>query len=307
MTVLVTGASGFIGRALVEALARQGGPVRAAVRQSAAASFPRGVETVRHGDLAEPIDWAPLLGGIEAVVHFAGIAHSSGVPEGLYDRINRDATAALAQAAARAGVQRFVFASSIRAQSGPTAGHVLTEEDVPRPNDAYGRSKLAAEAAVRAAGTPFTILRPVVVYGPGVKANVASLVRLAASPWPLPFAAFTSRRSLLAVENLISAIAFALHTPSAVNETYIVADSEPVTLADIVTALRAGMGRRPRLVRVPPVLFERALTLIGRGDLWERLGGALVADPGKLIAAGWQPAVATRAGLAELGRTGAQS
>src|SRR5262249_4987596 len=150
-------------------------------------------------------------------------------------------------------------------------------------------SKLLAERAVTRSPLNYTILRPVVVYGPGVKGNVQVLLRLAQSFWPLPLAAFENRRSLLGLDNLIAAIEFTLATPIADGETYLVADPQPLTLVDIVATLRDAAGRARRLYRVPPRLIEVALTGIGRRDLWQRLGGSLVVDPGKLVAAGWRP------------------
>src|SRR5206468_12977328 len=173
----------------------------------------------------------------------------------LYDRVNRAATAALAAAAARDRIERLIFVSSIRAQSGPACDHPLTEADTPKPVDAYGRSKLAAEHAIRAAELPHTILRPALIYGPGVKGNLADLIRLARSPWPLPLGALRNRRSLLARSNLVAAIRLALMAPAMLNETYVVADPEPLTIAQIVTALRSGLDRGPRLIPVPPALL----------------------------------------------------
>ena len=132
------------------------------------------------------------------------------IAEDAYDRVNRLATAELASAAKAIGIRHLVFISSIRAQSGPSSTEILRETDAPRPTDAYGRSKLAAEDAVRAAGVPFTILRPVLIYGPGVRGNLARLIELARKPWPLPFGLCRNRRSLLARQNLIGAIHFAL-------------------------------------------------------------------------------------------------
>jgi len=298
MRVLVTGASGFVGRALVEDLAAQGHRVRAAMRQPADI-FSRTVEVVAVSDLARPLEWRPLLSDINAVVHLAGIAHiTSGIAEDLYDRVNRAATAALAAAAARDRIERLVFVSSIRAQAGPARDHPLTETDAPHPVDAYGRSKLAAEEAIRAASLPFTILRPALIYGPGVKGNLADLVRLARSPWPLPFGALRNRRSLLARSNLVAAIHLALVAPAMLNETYVAADPEPLTMAGIVAALRQGLGRGPRLISVPPSLLALGLRATGRAHLWDRIGGNCIVEPAKLLAAGWRPITDTRAGLA---------
>jgi len=301
MNVLVTGASGFIGRALAAELAARGERVRAAMRQPADV-FSRAVEVVAVSDLTRPVEWRLLLKDIDTVVHLAGIAHGGAETYDAYDRVNRLATAELAAAASAAGVRRLVFVSSIRAQCGPTSDHPLTEADPPSPTDAYGRSKLAAEQAVRAANVPFTILRPAVVYGAGVKGNMARLLRLACSPWPLPFARFANRRSLLARQNLVAAIHFALEAPAALGETYIVADPEPLSLAEIIAAMRAGLARSPRLFSVPPPLIARAAAALRRADLWERLGGELIADSAKLLRAGWRPPVETRAGLAAMAR-----
>jgi len=263
--------------------------------------FPRNVEVVAVSDLTRPVEWRALLKGIETVVHLAGIAHAGpDVAEDLYDRVNRLATAELAKAAQASGVRHLVFISSIRAQSGPSSTDILRETDAPQPTDAYGRSKLAAEDAVRAAGVPFTILRPVLIYGPGVKGNLDRLIRLAQKLWPLPLGLCHNRRSLLARQNLVSAIHFVLQQPSATGETYIVADSIPLTLAEIVAALRAGQGRRPGLLPVPPMLIALAASTAGRGDDWQRIGGAMIASPDKLLRAGWKPVIDTRAGLAAL-------
>jgi UDP-glucose 4-epimerase len=297
--ILVTGASGTIGRPLATTLAAAGHRVRAAVREPRAQTFPAGVETARIGDLAGAVDWTPLLAGMDAVVHLAAIAHTD-LAGADYDRINHQATAALARASTAAGIRRFVFVSSIRAQSGPHAGRPLSENDDARPTDAYGRSKLAAERAVRASGVPFMILRPVLVYAPGARGNLAALIRLARSPLPLPFARLSEKRSLLSVDNLISAIRFALDDTGAANETFIVSDPEAVSVAEIVTIVRQAAGRSPSLLSVPPALFAAPLKLIGKGETWQRLAGALEAPPTRLMAAGWRPATDTRVGLAAL-------
>lgn len=304
--VLVTGASGFIGSTVVAALARDGYAVRAAVRRPQL-SFPDGVEVAQHPDLAETFDWRPLLQGVDQVVHLAGIAHTGrGVDRAAYDRVNRQATAQLATAAAQAGLKHFVFVSSIRAQCGPAADHALTERDDPAPTDAYGTSKLAAEEAVRASGVAFTILRPVLLYGPGVKGNLALLARAAATRLPLPVKDFGNRRSLLGIDNFISALAFVLATPATIGETYVVADPGiPPRLSDVFATLRQAQGRRAFIMPMSPVYIELPLRLFRRADVWHRIGGNLRVDAGKLIAAGWRPAHDTRGGLTAMAQAAA--
>ncbi len=299
--ILVTGASGFVGSALIAALARARHTVRAATRRPAGLAFAKGVEVVAVPDFHETVDWTPLLTGVDAVVHLAGIAHVGlDLDPATYDRVIRGATAELAAACAKANVRRLVFISSVRAQSGASAPAILRETDAPRPTESYGRAKLAAEAAVLAGPTPATVLRPVMVYGAGAAGNLATLLRLADTPWPLPFASFDNRRSLVSLENLVAAIAFALGSEKTAHETYLVADPQPVTFANMVASLRRGLGRPARLFPVPPGLFRAALNALGHADTWERLGGSLVVDAGKLMQAGWQPQGDTMAGLARL-------
>ena len=225
------------------------------------------------------------------------------VSEEMYDRINHLAVSGSGQGRCKGGLDRLIFISSNGSQSGPSSLHVLTEADEPRPTTGYGRSKLAAEVAVRASGVPYTILRPALMYGPNAPGNMGLLVRLAASPWPLPFGALTGRRSLLAVDNLTNAILFAMTSPATENETYVTADLDALTLPEMVAVLRAAVGRSPRLIPVPPRLLATGLRMIGQGGLWQRLGGPLVASPAKLIAAGWRPPVDTREGLAAMMRS----
>jgi UDP-glucose 4-epimerase len=304
-TVLVTGSSGFVGRRLVRALAGAGYEVRAASRDPDAGGHPDGVQVARLPNLADRVDWGPLLAGVEHVVHLAGVAHRGAtVSEEMYDRINHVAAADLATAAAKMGIARLIFVSSIGSQGGSSSEHVLSETDELRPATGYGRSKLAAEIAVRSSGVPYTILRPVLMYGPHAPGNMGMLVRLAASPWPLPFGALTGRRSLLAVDNLISAIRFAMQSSATRNETYIVADLDAFTVAEIIAVLRAAIDRPPLLLPLPQRWLANALRIAGQGDLWQRLGGSLVASPAKLVAAGWRPEVGTREGLAAMMRSG---
>ncbi len=296
--VLVTGASGFVGRPLVATLARAGYDVAAASRHPGAGAASN-IRSVLLPDLAGPVDWGSLLADVSYVVHLAAVAHQgSAVPDGTYEQVNRRAVADLAAAAAQRGVERLIFVSSIGSQTGPTAERVVGKSDAPRPTSVYGRTKLAAEADLIASGAVYTILRPVLMYGPDAPGNMGRLMRLAASPLWLPFGAFSGRRSLLAVDNLIAAVALALREPRTAGETYLVADPEALTLPEIVTALRAGLDRPPGLMPVPPALCAAALRLIGKADWWDQLGRPLVASPAKLVGAGWQPAAGTREGLA---------
>jgi len=297
--ILVTGASGFIGRAVVPALAA-GHDVRAAVRR-APAPFAPPVEMAIHGDLGEEVNWRPLMAGMDFVVHLAGIAHTApGIPEARYDRINHRATAELAEAARAAGIERLVLVSTIRAQAGPASDRVLTEADAPLPTDPYGRSKLAAEIALARSGVPFTVLRPVLVYGPGAKGNLRALMRLCALPIPLPFGALANRRSLLSVQNLAAAILHVLAHDACGGETYVVADPQPLSLPEIATALRAGLGKPPGLIAVPGGLIRLGLAVLGRAHNWDQLNGQLIAAPNKLIASGWRPDPDTKAALAAI-------
>jgi UDP-glucose 4-epimerase len=246
---------------------------------------------------------ANALAGVDAVIHSAGLAHAmSGLPEDVYRAINTDATIGLARAAARAGARRFVFLSSIRAQSGPVASSVLTEGLPPEPTDMYGRSKLDAERGLAETAIDWVALRPVLVYGPGVKGNMAALLRLAQLPLPLPLGRLAGRRSLLSVDNLVDAIDVVLRAPAPLKRPLIVADPEPLTLPEMIAALRAGLGRKPGLVPVPSWLVDQAFRLTGRAEMYQRLAGSLVADPAALKALGWTPQVPTAAGLEALAR-----
>ncbi len=294
--LLLTGASGFVGGPLAAHLVRAGWRVRVPVRR--AASLPAGVEVIEGVDLSGRVDWSPLLEGIDAIVHGAGIAHAGpGLADDLYRRVNLEASLALGEAAA-GRVGRFVFLSSIRAQSGPTAPTVLTESDPPRPTDAYGRSKLAAEEGLARLGLSVTSLRPVVVYGPGAKANLAALLRLARLPVPLPLAGLTQPRSLLALENLLDAVTFALDAPEPPRGPFIVSDPRPTNLAEMVAEIRRAMGRRPMLFSIPPRALSLGFRLLGREDAWDRISGPMAADPSALLRLGWRPpAESTTAGL----------
>jgi nucleoside-diphosphate-sugar epimerase len=310
--ILVTGSTGFVGSHLVPWLAANGRKVRVALRNPA--DLPGDIESAVIGDIADPRNLSRALEDVDAVVHCAGVAHASHtIPDEVYARINRDATLELALAAQRAGVSRFVFLSSIRAQTGPVADGVLTEATPPVPTDAYGRSKLEAEQGLAALpnslmanaqmASPkmdWVALRPVLVYGPGVKGNMRALVNLARSPWPLPLGSVTAKRSILAIDNLCSAIAAVIDAPEPLSRPLIVADPEALDVGQMVTAMRAGLGRKGGLLPVPEALLRGVAGLAGRGEAVTRLTGGLEVSPAALISLGWQPVVATKAALAML-------
>jgi UDP-glucose 4-epimerase len=285
-TILVTGADGFIGRHLVPYLASLGYKVVAASRMATAFDG-QNVASITLPDLAFPFDWLPLLQDCDAVVHLAGIAHRF-ADEHQYDLVNHRATEALAQAAARRGLH-LVFVSSIAAQSGASSDQELTEDDSPAPNNAYGRSKLAAEEAVRASGASFTILRPVVIYGGGEKGNFALIHKIARLPLPLPFGALTAQRSVLSVENLNSAVATVLANPQSRGETLIVSNPVTTTVADIVVNYRASQGRPAWLIPIPEKWLELFFKIVGLSGIWQGIGRPLIAQPRKLLALGWKP------------------
>jgi UDP-glucose 4-epimerase len=246
---------------------------------------------------------AAALADVDAVIHSAGLAHAmSGLPEDDYRMLNTEATIGLARAAQRAGAKRFVFLSSIRAQAGATADHILTEDLAPLPTDAYGRSKLAAEQGLAALDLDWVALRLVLVYGNGVKGNMAELVRFARSPYPLPLGLLRGRRSLLSLENLAAAIDAVLTTPERLRRPLIVADPKALTIPEMIAALRGGLGRRPGLIPIPLSVLETALRVTGRSEIYQRLAGSLVADPSALSRLGWSPTVTTPEGLAALAR-----
>ena len=298
----LTGGTGFIGQHLLRALTRRGYQVRVLLRRPTI--LPADCTSAVIGDIARPQNMAQALADVDAIIHSAGLSvAASGRPEDDYRVLNVEATVGLARAAQRAGVRRFVFISSIRAQAGASDARVLTEEMEPRPTDAFGRSKLAAEQTLSDVGIDWVALRLATVYGPGVTGNMARLIRLARSPWPLPFGALTARRSLLSLDNLADAIDCVLKAEEPLRRVLIAADAQPLTLGEMVAAMRRGLNRRPGLVPVPSSLLAAALRTSGRTEAYERIAEPLVVDPTALLRLGWTPPVATEAGLEQLMRS----
>jgi nucleoside-diphosphate-sugar epimerase len=303
MLLALTGATGFIGQYLLRELPKRGHRLRVLLRHPSA--VPMQCASAVIGDLARPRNMSAALEGVDAVIHSAGFTHGmSGIPEDDYRLLNTEATIGLARAARRAGAKRFVFLSSIRAQSGPTAETVLTEADDPNPTDAYGRSKLAAERGLAELDLDWVSLRAALVYGPGVKGNIAQLMRLARLPLPLPLRSIGGQRSLLALENLSAAIEVVLTTPGPLRRPFIAADREVLTIDEMIAAMRDGLGRRPNVFAVSPALLRLLFRSIGHDNIYRRMSGSLVADPSALIGLGWAPPLNTADGLCRLMRAG---
>lgn len=299
MLLALTGATGFIGQHLVRELPRRGYRVRVLLRRPS--SLPPQSASAVIGDLARPRNMSAALEGADAVIHSAGFTDGmSGIPEDDYRALNTEATINLARAARRAGVKRFIFLSSVRAQCGPTTDKILTEADDPNPTDAYGRSKLAAERGLAELEIDWVSLRAALVYGPGARGNISQLMQLARSPHPLPLRSITARRSLLALENLSAAVEMMLKTPGPLRRAFIAADLEALTVGEMIAAMRRGLGRKPNVFSFPPPLLEILFRSLGREETYLRISRPLVVTPSALLDLGWTPQLTTQDGLSKL-------
>jgi nucleoside-diphosphate-sugar epimerase len=308
--ILVTGASGFVGRALLPVLAPHHSLVLAQRRADAAATTSgeahSAVETCIVGEVGPDTDWSSALRGVDAVVHLAAHVHRTGAHSdadtATFMRVNCAGTRRLADAALTAGVGRFVFLSSVKVNGDASEDRPFRESDRPRPADAYARSKWAAEQALAAlaanGGTMETIiLRPPLVYGPGAKANFRALVKLCLVGVPLPLGGIENQRSLIYSGNLADAIGCVLAAPLLSDNrrgrgcrTYLVRDGTDLSTGDLVRRLAAGINREARLPVLPPDWLRAALRLCGQGQAADRLLGSLAIDDSRFRADyGWRP------------------
>lgn len=301
MRILVTGASGFVGRALCGHLATRGHVAVPAVRRGSGLAG-----EVVVGNIDSPTGWAAALAGCDAVVHLAARVHV------MYDRVtdssalfrttNTDATLNLARQAAEVGVKRFVFVSTIKV-NGEGRDTAYRETDAPAPDDAYAISKWEAEQGLwkiaQETGLEVVILRPPLVYGPGVKANFRRLLDTVASGWPLPLGAIDNRRSLLYLGNFVDAIRLCIEHPAAAGQTFLIDDGQPVSTPELVRAVARALGRPARLLPVPAGVLTFVGALVGKRAAVARLAGSLWVDSSLIRERlGWTPPYSMADGLA---------
>jgi len=293
--VLLTGANGFIGRNLLPFLITSGVDVRAAVRHPLQETY---VDTVLIDDLSATTDWAESVHDVGVVVHLAARAHRSSYYQEIeradYKRINVDGAVSLGYAAAEAGVRHFIFVSTIGVNGRHTDDRdPFSEEDTPNPDGVYAETKALAEERLTeisaASGMGLTIIRPVVVYGPNVKANVHRLAEAVRRGLPLPLAQIRNRRAVLASDNLNS---FILHRISAAPkgvEKFLLADDEQVSTPEFVRRIGRAVQRDPLLIPFPPQLLRRALSAVGRKSMAESLISSLEVSTARAQQTGWRP------------------
>ena len=287
MTLLVTGASGFVGQALLAQLQEKSLNYKAAYRH-----FPESHDqhAIAAGTIDNATDWSVALKGVNIITHLAARAHIMGDeaadPLIKYRSINVAGTLNLARQAAAAGVKRFIYVSSVKVNGETTSGlQPFTESLTCEVQDPYGISKKEAEDGLRTiaseTGMEVVIIRPPLVYGPNVKANFLNLMKLADTPMPLPFGAINNKRSMVYVGNLVDFIIQCIDQPAAANQTFLVCDGEDLSLRSLLSLMRASLGRSVRLVPVPAFLFRIAGQMTGKGEVVDRLVGDLQIDCSK--------------------------
>jgi len=305
MRFLITGANGFVGKPLCAELLRQGHSVRAALRS---ANTPvEDVEVVVTGAIDGGTDWTDALRGVDVVIHLAARVHvmkeTAADPLAEFLKVNLHGTANLARQAARAGVKRLVYVSSIKVNGERTTeSRPFVESDEPDPQDAYGMSKWQAEQTLQRiaqeTGLQVVIVRPPLVYGPGVKGNFAQMLKVLGAGIPLPLASVHNLRSLVYVGNLVDALIVCATHPAAAGQTYLVSDDEAVSTPDLLRLLGNMMGHLAHLFSCPPALLKLAGRLTGKAEQVERLLGSLRVDSGRICRElDWTPPRTLQQGL----------
>ena len=303
--VLLTGATGFVGKALIQRLLADGLYSLVAVSRRQKVDLPLDVELVLGADIAQETDWSSILKCVDVVVHLAARAHvindKATDPLILFRRINTEGTLTLARQAVAAGVRRFVFISSIGV-NGNRNTRPFTELDMPRPVEPYAMSKLEAEQGLRQLATEtdmeVVIIRPPLVYGPNAPGNFGSLMRWVNKGLPLPLGAIHNRRSLVALDNLVDFIVTCIDHPAAANQTFLVADGEDISTTELLSRMAIALGRPSLLLPVPQNILKACLKIIGRGEMARRLCGSLQVDIAKSrTLLGWKPPIGVDEGL----------
>jgi UDP-glucose 4-epimerase len=301
--ILLTGATGFVGRQLCAQLAAAPYVLRAALRSAGAA--PAGAaEVIVVGDLCSQADWHAALDGVDIVIHAAARAHRVGdTAVEPYFESNARATQVLARGAAAAGVSRFIYLSTIKVNGEGRADRSYSSADEPRPYDAYARSKWLGEQFVeevaRGSAMASVVLRVPLVYGPGVKANFLRLLRWVESGRPIPFGSIDNKRSLISTWNLCDLLQVLLEHPAAPGRVWMGSDGQDLSTAELARQIASAMGRRPHVLAVPRTLLTVAATLTGRRAELARLCGSLTLDSAPVrCELGWSPPVSVTQGIA---------
>jgi nucleoside-diphosphate-sugar epimerase len=312
--ILVTGANGFVGQALCDVLLRKGHALRRVMRDGAPPQMvhiDHPAETARIGSLGPNTDWTQALKDVQCAIHLAARAHimQERFPGALdaYRTVNIAGTEKLARDAAAQGVRRLVFLSSVKVNGERTPDSPFTEDDMPRPEDAYGISKWEAEQALwkiaSETGLEVVVVRAPLVYGPGVKGNFLRLMHMVARGWPLPLASALNKRSFVYVGNLVDALITAAQSPAAAGRTYLVSDGEDMSTPELIRGIAKALGVPSRLFPVPVTLLRAGGTLLGHGDALARLTGSLQVDSSRIRRElGWIPPFSVAQGLQETGR-----
>ena len=306
--VLVTGADGFVGKGLVQTLVDQGRAVRKCTRTAGPGS------DVAIGDMDEHTDWSSVLDGVDTVIHLAGRAHierdTVGSPLAEFRKINVDATCSLARCSINSGVRRFIYLSSIGV-NGRNSVRPLKESDQADPTDDYAISKFEAEQHLhhfmQTSDMKIVIIRPPLVYGPGVSGNFNHLVKILHKGYPLPLGSIRNKRSFVALDNLVSLIATCIDHPGAANQTFLVGDGEDVSTTELLRRLGKALGKPAVLFPFPTTLLKLGALLLGKTQLTNRLCGSLQADISKSYRVlGWKPPISFEEGLRRVNEVSAK-
>ncbi|TBV08274.1 UDP-glucose 4-epimerase family protein [Phytopseudomonas dryadis] len=312
-SVLVTGGTGFVGGAVLSRLAAEGQYITAVVRDPLA-SLPGTVRMIVVPDFDVVTDWSDVLQGCGVIIHSAARTHvmndQSIDPLAEFRKVNVDCTLNLARQAATAGIKRFIFISSIKVNGeGTPLGKPYNASDAPAPEDAYGQSKQEAEQGLvqlaSETGMEVVIIRPPLVYGPGVKGNFASMIKLVEKGLPLPLGAIHNKRSLVGIDNLVDLIICCIDHPAAANQVFLAGDGEDLSTTELLGGVGKAMGKPARLIPLPTGLLQFGARLLGKKAMAQRLLGSLQVDISKTCELlDWKPPYTVQEGLRRCFTTG---